>query len=106
MCVYVCMYVCVCVCGGCPARCCTIDHRRYECPLVPFLPLAGVFFNVYLICNLNVWSYVRMVAWTCVGFAIYGFYGIKNSVLFTKRAPSAAMVHAADSTGASSYQKL
>ena len=79
---------------------------RYECPLVPFLPLAGVFCNVYLICNLNVWSYVRMVAWTCVGFAIYGFYGIKHSVLFTNRVPSSAMVHAAEASGASSYQKL
>ncbi len=33
----------------------------------------------------QVWSYVRMVAWTALGMAIYFLYGISHSVLFTRR---------------------
>jgi hypothetical protein len=53
----------------------------YECPWVPVLPLMGVFSNLYLICSLNVWSYVRMVGWTFVGMLIYFGYGMKHSQL-------------------------
>jgi hypothetical protein len=53
----------------------------YECPLVPYLPLMGVFCNIYLICSLNIWSYVRMLVWTAVGMTIYFFYGMQHSVL-------------------------
>ncbi len=53
----------------------------YECPLVPFLPLMGVFCNIYLICSLNIWSYVRMLVWTAVGMMIYFFYGMQHSML-------------------------
>ncbi len=53
----------------------------YECPLVPYLPLMGVFCNIYLICSLNIWSYVRMLVWTAVGMTIYFFYGMQHSML-------------------------
>lgn len=53
----------------------------YACPYVPWLPLMGIFSNVYLICSLNWLSYVRMAIWTLIGFSIYFFYGIKYSKL-------------------------
>lgn len=53
----------------------------YKCPLVPFFPLMGVFFNIYLISSLNYMSYVRVVIWTAIGFALYFLYGVKYSKL-------------------------
>ena len=56
----------------------------FLCPLVPYLPCAGIFTNVYLICSLDWESYVRIIVWTVLGFAIYFGYGIRYSRLGRK----------------------
>ena len=56
----------------------------FLCPLVPWLPCCGVFTNVYLICSLDWESYVRIIVWTLLGFAIYFGYGIRYSRLGRK----------------------
>ena len=56
----------------------------FLCPLVPWLPCTGIFTNVYLICSLDWESYVRIVVWTLLGFAIYFGYGIRYSRLGRK----------------------
>ena len=56
----------------------------FLCPLVPWLPCAGIFTNVYLICSLDWESYVRIVVWTVLGFCIYFGYGIRYSRLGRK----------------------
>ena len=56
----------------------------FLCPLVPYLPCAGMFTNVYLICSLDWESYVRIIVWTVLGFGIYFGYGIRYSRLGRK----------------------
>ena len=56
-------------------------HLAYLCPLIPFLPMLGIFSNIYLICSLDFWSYVRVGVWTVIGFVIYFTYGIFHSTL-------------------------
>jgi len=58
------------------------QQLSYACPLVPFLPLLGVFCNFYLICSLSVWSYLRIAVWTFIGMCIYFGYGIRHSILW------------------------
>ena len=60
------------------------DGDVFLCPLVPWLPCAGMFTNVYLICSLDWESYVRIIVWTVLGFAIYFLYGIRYSRLGRK----------------------
>lgn len=61
-----------------------LDTDIFLCPLVPYLPCAGMFTNVYLICSLDWESYVRIVVWTVLGFLIYFGYGIRYSRLGRK----------------------
>lgn len=53
----------------------------YLCPLVPILPLFGIFCNVYLIVSNTALSYYRIIIWTAIGMLIYFFYGIRHSTL-------------------------
>ena len=53
----------------------------FACPLVPLLPMLGVFTNVYLICSLDWESYLRIAIWTFLGMGIYAFYGFRYSRL-------------------------
>eukprot|EP01116_Phalansterium_solitarium_P020094 TRINITY_DN5825_c0_g1_i2.p1 TRINITY_DN5825_c0_g1~~TRINITY_DN5825_c0_g1_i2.p1 ORF type:complete len:586 (-),score=193.81 TRINITY_DN5825_c0_g1_i2:290-2047(-) len=55
--------------------------RTFKCPLVPLVPLLGVFFNLFLICNLPVTSIYRVMGWSAVGVFIYVTYGIRHSRL-------------------------
>lgn len=54
---------------------------NFTCPLVPWLPLMGIWTNIYLITSLDLMSYVRVAVWTVIGFAIYFGYGIMHSTL-------------------------
>jgi amino acid transporter len=54
---------------------------QFICPAVPFLPMLGIFTNIYLIASLDYMSYIRILIWTVIGFAIYFFYGIHHSRL-------------------------
>lgn len=54
---------------------------RFMCPLVPFVPCLGIFFNTWLICGLPFSSIVRLLIWTAVGFGVYFAYGYRHSVL-------------------------
>ena len=56
-------------------------HLSNYIHIIVTFSFAGVFSNIYLISSLNYWSYIRVVVWTSIGFAIYFGYGIKNSKL-------------------------
>eukprot|EP01027_Heterolobosea_sp_BB2_P016803 GEZU01023873.1.p1 GENE.GEZU01023873.1~~GEZU01023873.1.p1 ORF type:complete len:480 (-),score=170.02 GEZU01023873.1:76-1515(-) len=54
---------------------------KVKCPLVPFVPCAGMLINTYMIVQLPWDAFVRVIVWTSLGLAIYFGYGIRNSSL-------------------------
>jgi cationic amino acid transporter 2 len=51
----------------------------FKVPLFPFLPLAGIFINVYLLYTLSATTWYRFLVWFILGLIIYFAYGIRNS---------------------------
>jgi len=50
-------------------------HRPFRTPLVPVVPILGVFFCAYLMRSLPLVTWIRFFVWMGVGFAIYFSYG-------------------------------
>ncbi|HVP90486.1 MAG TPA: amino acid permease [Terriglobales bacterium] len=61
--------------------------RPFKTPLVPFVPLLGIFSCVYLMTRLSKDTWVRLIAWMAIGLVIYFTYGIRKSRL--RRPPAA-----------------
>jgi basic amino acid/polyamine antiporter, APA family len=55
--------------------------RGYRVPLVPWFPIVGTLFCVYLMYKLPGTTWVRFFIWMALGVAIYFLYGIRNSRL-------------------------
>lgn len=55
------------------------EALNFKVPLLPWLPLFSVFVNIYLMMQLDMATWCRFTVWMAIGFAIYFFYGIKNS---------------------------
>jgi APA family basic amino acid/polyamine antiporter len=60
-------------------------RRSFRCPLVPLIPLLGVFSCACLMLSLPRITWIRFVAWLLAGLTIYFYYGIKHSRLAQKR---------------------
>lgn len=62
-----------------------IGHRQnqivltFSVPLVPFVPLTSIFFNVALMVHLNPMTWVRFIVWMTLGLILYFGYGQKHS---------------------------
>lgn len=56
-------------------------ERRFKTPLVPFVPLIGIGFSIYLIVSLPSITWIRFLIWMLVGFVIYFIYGKRKSNL-------------------------
>nr|XP_004231631.1 cationic amino acid transporter 4, vacuolar [Solanum lycopersicum] len=54
----------------------------FMCPFVPFLPVASVLINTYLLLNIGAQTWIRVLIWLGVGVIIYIFYGRGHSLLF------------------------
>uniref|UniRef100_A0A1Q3F5L5 Putative cationic amino acid transporter 3 n=1 Tax=Culex tarsalis TaxID=7177 RepID=A0A1Q3F5L5_CULTA len=52
----------------------------FKVPLVPVLPMLSVFFNLYLMFQLDSGTWIRFAVWIVIGYLIYFTYGIRNSV--------------------------
>ncbi|XP_024534670.1 cationic amino acid transporter 4, vacuolar [Selaginella moellendorffii] len=52
----------------------------FHCPLVPWLPAASVFVNVYLLVNVGAATWIRVSVWLVLGGLVYIFYGIHHSI--------------------------
>jgi basic amino acid/polyamine antiporter, APA family len=58
--------------------------RSFRCPLVPWIPLLGIFFCTWLMLSLPKITWYRFVVWLFIGLVIYFSYGIRNSRLNTQ----------------------
>ena len=55
--------------------------RAFRTPLVPFVPIAGVVVCLFMMVFLPLDTWIRLIVWMMIGFDLYLFYGMKNSVL-------------------------
>jgi APA family basic amino acid/polyamine antiporter len=55
--------------------------RGFKTPLVPFVPIAGVLVCLFMMVFLPLDTWIRLIVWMMIGFDLYLFYGMKNSVL-------------------------
>ncbi|CAL7935615.1 unnamed protein product [Xylocopa violacea] len=51
----------------------------FKVPLVPLLPCCSIFINLYLMLQLDAFTWIRFSIWLLIGFAIYFLYGISHS---------------------------
>lgn len=55
--------------------------RPFKTPLVPFVPVLGIFSCVYLMTHLSKDTWIRLIVWMAIGLVIYFTYGIRKSRL-------------------------
>lgn len=63
-------------------------HLSFKVPLVPLVPYLSVCMNVYLMVQLDYQTWVRFIVWLVIGYAIYFFYGVRNSSLNETSVPT------------------
>jgi basic amino acid/polyamine antiporter, APA family len=56
-------------------------ERPFKTPLVPFVPLLGILVFLLLMVSLPLDTWIRLIVWLLLGFAIYFGYGIRHSRL-------------------------
>jgi APA family basic amino acid/polyamine antiporter len=56
-------------------------ERPFRTPFVPFVPLLGILVFLLLMASLPLDTWIRLVVWLLLGFAIYFGYGIRHSRL-------------------------
>ena len=55
--------------------------RTFRTPLMPFTPLVGIGFSLWLVSKLSVETWVRFFSWFVLGALVYAFYGYRHSKL-------------------------
>ncbi|MEO8238756.1 MAG: amino acid permease [Flavobacterium sp.] len=55
--------------------------RAFRTPLVPYVPIAGVLVCLFMMVFLPLDTWIRLIAWMMIGFDLYLFYGMNNSIL-------------------------
>ncbi|XP_030526065.1 cationic amino acid transporter 4, vacuolar-like isoform X1 [Rhodamnia argentea] len=53
----------------------------FQCPFVPFLPVACILVNTYLLVSLGLGTWFRVSIWMLIGALVYIFYGRSHSSL-------------------------
>ncbi|HKP60323.1 MAG TPA: amino acid permease [Polyangiales bacterium] len=56
-------------------------HRPFRCPMVPFVPIAGILLCLMLMCSLPAENWWRLIIWLAIGMVIYFAYSRHHSVL-------------------------
>ncbi|MGD9727180.1 MAG: amino acid permease [Nitrospiraceae bacterium] len=60
-----------------------LQPRPFRMPLMPWVPLLGMFACLALMAFLPTLTWIRFVVWTIIGIAVYFMYGIRHSRLST-----------------------
>ena len=55
--------------------------RSFRTPFVPFVPIAGILVCLFMMVFLPLDTWIRLIVWMMIGFDLYLFYGMKNSIL-------------------------
>ena len=55
--------------------------RAFKTPLVPLIPILGVFTCLFMMVFLPADTWIRLIVWMLIGFDVYLFYGVKYSIL-------------------------
>jgi basic amino acid/polyamine antiporter, APA family len=53
--------------------------RPFRTPLVPLVPILGILFNGYMMVELGVANWIRLIVWLLIGLVVYFLYSRKNS---------------------------
>jgi APA family basic amino acid/polyamine antiporter len=56
-------------------------ERAFKTPLVPLVPILGVAVCLFMMIFLPLDTWIRLIVWMMIGFDLYLFYGMKNSIL-------------------------
>ncbi len=56
-------------------------RRPFKVPAVPVVPILGILFCLLLMSGLPIFTWLRLLIWMAIGFAIYFLYGRRHSVL-------------------------
>lgn len=54
--------------------------RAFRTPLVPLVPILGVVVCLFMMVFLPLDTWIRLIVWMMIGFDLYLFYGMKNSI--------------------------
>lgn len=55
--------------------------RAFRTPLVPLVPILGILVCLFMMIFLPLDTWIRLIVWMMIGFDLYIFYGMKNSIL-------------------------
>ena len=55
--------------------------RAFKTPLVPLVPILGVFTCLFMMVFLPLDTWIRLIVWMLIGFDVYLYYGLKHSAL-------------------------
>jgi len=56
-------------------------QRAFKTPLVPLVPILGIFACLFMMLFLPLDTWIRLIVWMLIGFDVYLFYGLKFSAL-------------------------
>jgi len=54
-------------------------NRPFKAPWIPFTPLMGILLSLLLMASLPLDTWIRLIVWLVIGFAIYFGYSRKHS---------------------------
>jgi cationic amino acid transporter 4 len=52
---------------------------HFKVPLVPYIPMLSIIFNIELMIHLSVLTWIRFFIWIAIGMLVYFLYGIHHS---------------------------
>ncbi len=54
-------------------------QRPFRTPMVPLVPILGILISGYLMANLPLATWIRLIVWLAIGMLIYFGYGRSHS---------------------------